>query len=272
MATVYSSEVAVGPYNRIRLRVEYSGTAASCFIEFRRVSSWTDTWADYQATISLNGVTQSAPYSYSGTVSTTWIAIASASGFSIPRSGGTLSWSFSNPSGGVLGCSGTVDIASTQPSGLSLSNIVAGRDSITANVSVSDWGIGGSTATSYLELSVCTGQSVAQRKWAVNSGRTSPATITVDNNATSSAGSPFTITPNTTYYLTMWASNGASSIGNTAFTQVTTLPAPSAKLYGSYNDQTKEVKKLYGSLNGQTKLIKKLYGSHNGVTKLVYEA
>lgn len=44
----------------------------------------------------------------------------------------------------------------------------------------------------------------------------------------------------------------------------------SAKLYGSVNGQTKEIKKLYGSINGQTKEITKLYGSVNGLTKRIF--
>lgn len=44
-----------------------------------------------------------------------------------------------------------------------------------------------------------------------------------------------------------------------------------AKLYGSVNGRSKEIKTLYGSVNGQSKEITKLYGSVNGVSKLIYE-
>ena len=274
MATAYSEEVAIGSYNRIRLRVEHSGTSASCYIEFRRTSTWTDTWGDDAASITFNGQTVAAPYWYTGTVDGNWRTIDSAAGFTVPIAGGTFSWHFNNPlTGSVLDCGGTITIASqaTPPTGLSISNIVAGTDSFTADVSVTGWGTGGSTANSYSELSVCTGQSAAQRKWQIASGRNNTVTITVDNNAPHSTGNAFTITPNTTYYLTMYATNGDAGTGNSVFTQVTTLPASSVKMYGSVNDQAKQIKKMYGSVNGARKKIVKIYGSVNGSAKLIYE-
>lgn len=117
MATAYSGEVNPGGtgYNRIRLRVEYSGTSATCYIEFRRTSTWSDTWGDDAASITFNGQTVSAPYWYTGTVDGTWRTIDSASGFTVSTSGGTYSWSFNNPlTGSVLQCSGTIDIPAQQ--------------------------------------------------------------------------------------------------------------------------------------------------------------
>lgn len=58
--------------------------------------------------------------------------------------------------------------------------------------------------------------------------------------------------------------------GSSAGPTLSVTTARDVKLYGSVNNQTKEVQKLYGSVNGQTKLIKKLYGSENGLTKLIY--
>lgn len=254
MATAYSEEVNPGGtgYNRIRLRVEYSGTSATCYIEFRRTSSWSATWGDDGASITFNGQTVSAPYWYTGTVDSTWRTIDSASGFTVPLSGGTFSWHFNNPiQGSVLDCGGTITIASqvTPPSGLSISNITATSDSVSATVSVTAWN-GGSSATRFRTLSLCTGQSVSQRKYQRVYGDSTSSTITIDNNTVDSEGNAFTITPNTTYYVTMYASNGDASTGNTSFTQVTTLPAPSAKLYGSVNNQAKRIQKLYGAGTG----------------------
>ena len=115
MATAYSAAVSPGGYNLIRLRVEYTGTSATCYIEFSRTSSWTDTWGDDAASITFNGQTVSAPYWYTGTVDGTWRTIDSASGFTVSTSGGTYSWSFNNPlTGSVLQCSGTIDIPAQQ--------------------------------------------------------------------------------------------------------------------------------------------------------------
>ena len=52
---------------------------------------------------------------------------------------------------------------------------------------------------------------------------------------------------------------------------VSIIPATSVKLYGSVNNQAKEIKRLYGSVNNQSVRIRKLYASVNGRSKLIYE-
>lgn len=258
MATAYSNEVVVGPYNRIRLRVEYSDTSASCHIEFRRTSTWTDSWSDSAASITFNGQTVSSPYSYSGTVDTNWREIASASGFSIPISGGTFSWSFNNPSSyAVLGCSGDITIGSqvVAPSVPTLSIVSVTNNSIEVSYGTASFGTPAS-GTVYLYGGTATAPTVQ-----IASSTTTGQSTFVWTGLTSS----------TTYYLRSNATNGsATSAYSTEVTATTTASTPA--LYGSVSGQTKKVKKLYGAVNGQTKLIKKLYGSENGVTKLVYEA
>lgn len=128
MATAYSDEVAPGgsQWNRIRVKCDYSGTSATITIQFRRTQAYSSRWYDSQASITFNGQTKSAPYDYSGTVGTSWIDLDSASGFTIPTSGGTFSWSFNNPGGGaVLQCSGTIYIGSQaqKPSGGHMDNV-----------------------------------------------------------------------------------------------------------------------------------------------------
>ena len=46
--------------------------------------------------------------------------------------------------------------------------------------------------------------------------------------------------------------------------------ATTVKLYGSVNNQAKEIRKLYGSVNGKAVRIRKLYGSVNGKSKLIF--
>lgn len=62
-----------------------------------------------------------------------------------------------------------------------------------------------------------------------------------------------------------------NSTGSTPVHTVSIVPATTIKLYGSVNNQSKEIKKLYGSVGGQSKRIRKLYGSVNGRSKLIYE-
>lgn len=108
MSTIYSGEVAVGTYNRIRIKCDYSGTSATLTIQFRRTQAYTSTWASDYATLTFNGQSKNANYSYSGTVGTSWIDLKSISGYTISSAGGTFNWSFVDNA--VLGCSGTITI------------------------------------------------------------------------------------------------------------------------------------------------------------------
>lgn len=62
-----------------------------------------------------------------------------------------------------------------------------------------------------------------------------------------------------------------NSTGTTPVRTVSIVPATTVKIYGSVNDQAKEIRKLYGSVNGKAVRIRKLYGSVNGRSKLIFE-
>ena len=126
----------------------------------------------------------------------------------------------------------------SSPTGLALSDIIPGTDGFTGTVSVTGWGTGGTTAGRHKELSVCTSNTPDQRKKVKVYEDTLSTTITVDNTATLYDGAIFTITPNTTYYLTMWASNGASGTGNSSFTQVVTKAGAPTVSLDSVTDTT----------------------------------
>ena len=66
MATVYSAEVAVGTYNRIRIQCDYSGTTANLTVQFRRTVSYTGRFYDSGATLVFNGQSKGAAYNYNG--------------------------------------------------------------------------------------------------------------------------------------------------------------------------------------------------------------
>lgn len=61
-----------------------------------------------------------------------------------------------------------------------------------------------------------------------------------------------------------------NSTGTTPVRTVNIVPATTVKLYGSVNNQAKEIRKLYGSVNGKAVRIRKLYGSVNGRSKLIF--
>lgn len=62
-----------------------------------------------------------------------------------------------------------------------------------------------------------------------------------------------------------------NSAGTTPVYTLNIVPTTTVKLYGSVNNQAKEIKKLYGSVGGEAKKIVKLYGSVNGRSRLIYE-
>ena len=188
MATVYSSEVSVGTYNRIRIKCDYSGTSATLTVQFRRTSSYTTTWSDTQATLTLGGTEKAAAYNYTGTVGESWVDLRPAiSGYTISTSGGTYNWVFNNPgSSSVLGCSGTITIPaqSTPPTDLAISNISSTTNTVTATVSVSSWGGAGDANSRYRNLSVLetSDKSTSPRRYERVYGNTMSSAITVDNN------------------------------------------------------------------------------------------
>lgn len=61
-----------------------------------------------------------------------------------------------------------------------------------------------------------------------------------------------------------------NSTGTTPVYTANITPAATVKLYGSVNNQAKEIHKLYGSVNGKAVRIYKLYGSVDGHSKLIF--
>lgn len=79
-----------------------------------------------------------------------------------------------------------------------------------------------------------------------------------------------------TFHLTVYSATTLylrreNNSGVTPVQSVNIVPATTVKLYGSVNNQSKEIHKLYGSVNNQAVRIRKLYGSVNGRSKLIYE-
>lgn len=153
MATVYSAEVEVGSYNRIRIKCDYSGTTANLTIQFRRTSSYTTTWRDTGARLIFNNnQDKDASYAYTGTVGTTWVDLRpTITGYTISTSGGTYNWQFTQPAGGVLGCSGTITIPaqSTVPTKPTISATGNGKATNKVTYGTTSFGSAGS-GTVYL--------------------------------------------------------------------------------------------------------------------------
>lgn len=210
MATVYSNEVSVGTYNRIRLKVDYSGTSATVTIQFRRTSTYSTTWADSAATLTFNGTEKSAAYSYTGSVGTSWIDLRPAiSGYPISMAGGTYSWRFNNPNASsVLGCSGTVTIPSQAgtPSGLSATFISHTWNSVTASAKVDSWNGTGSDLQFVLN-SDPDDFDHSRRAYTVATTGTSGQKTATNSNYDWEFDSNFVLKGCVDYYLSAWCTN-----------------------------------------------------------------
>lgn len=242
MATVYSSEVAVGSYNRIRIKCDYSGTSATLTVQFRRTSAWTDTWRDDTATLVFNGQTKPAAYNYSGTVpaSSDWsnpITLVTVSGYTISTSGGTYSWKFNNPQeASVLGCSGNITVPGqgSAPSGGSITDVTPGTNSITMTGGVSSIGTGGSsTNVELVVLNAPYTQGGVPQRYERFHTLTDTKTIT---NSSPAANGGITISPNTQYYIGVYASNGALDYRYNGGTTVTLAEAPTVTVASTTTD------------------------------------
>lgn len=118
----------------------------------------------------------------------------------------------------------TFDASDVGPTGLTFSNISATKDRISANVSVSSWGTGGSMADRYLELNASpTGSPDARRFQKSYAPTGSQKYITITNSSEVLGG--VNLTPNTLYYLWAYASNGSqSSSTSSTGTNIVTKP------------------------------------------------
>lgn len=243
MATVYSDEVAVGTYNRVRIKCDYSGTSATLSVEFRRTSSWTDSWYDPGATLAFNGVSKSAAYSYSGTVGTGWITLVGGiSGYSVSTSGGTYDWTFSNPSGGVLGCSGklTIPAQGSAPSGGYINNLASHWDSTNNEVVVTTTAAG-VTDTGGVAL-VSVNWNITEQPYTMGIARisrviTNGSASALSNSLNTYTGSTISVLPNSTYYRGLYATN---SVGEYRYNggSFTTVCAPATVSLSSVTETT----------------------------------
>jgi len=124
----------------------------------------------------------------------------------------TISWSATDNAGAYFGGSGSTTITvPSAPTGLTRSNTVISPTSVSATLSITSWGVGGTQADRYLELSVVNAELTKRNYKRAYIGTSTSANITVDNSATSepTTHKEITIGPNDHYYLVEYATNGA---------------------------------------------------------------
>lgn len=134
------------------------------------------------------------------------------------------------------------DPSISPPTGLNVSNVTATQTTVTANVSISGWGVG--SGTRYRELQVWAANMSGDRRYQAVTGDATSGNITCNN---SSSGS-LTITQNTKYWIGGYASNGSANTGSQPFGTVVTLP-PAATC--SFNSATKNSIKVNWAVANQ---------------------
>lgn len=304
----------------------------------------------YSASVTVNGTTYSSwsGNMYNGTVMlSNTTRIYHTGEFSFSASAGIAQYSSSSWYSG--NGSWTLPARGTVPTGLNVSITSVQDTGATMKVTLDSYGTPSGEANRYIEASIM-GQSTygGKYRWAAKKAVTS-ATITVNNNSTTSSSNPLTIVPNTKYWYGAYATNTVmstntvkgtfitlpayisdvvvndvgggevvvsvvhasegtattayteysynktdwtsiqdtfrltvhsattiyvrrrNSTGTTPVRTVSIVPATTVKIYGSVNNQAKEIRKLYGSVNGKAVRIRKLYGSVNGRSKLIFE-
>ena len=271
MPSVYSEPHWTGDYTYTRVRVDYEGARATANLLYTRTNEYAGETSCVNATFAFGGASTVFSATKYGKMTDEPVATVP---FAIPTSGGDYNGSTSGAY--LFSFTGGVHIPAqvSPPAGLSLSNIIPHQTGFTADVSISNWGDGGTESERYLELSVCAENgSYQNRRYVQIYGSNLTQTIAVDN--VSELGN-IIIQPDTTYYLTMYASNGAASIGNTTYIQSKTLAAQpvleSNKLYfPDANNKAKKAITLYVPVGGVSQEVEKLYASKNGKSILVYE-
>lgn len=260
MATTYSSEVSVGTYNRIRIKCDYSGTSATLTIQFRRTSTYTGTWGDTQATLVFNGQSKAAAYNYSGTVGSDWVDLrASISGYTIPSSGGTFSWTFNNPGGSsVLGCSGTLTIPSqaVAPSNGYIGTLTSfwdeGRDEIVVQASQVTVNDGGAALTSFFlfadTVAYASGDSTRTAHRIIGGNGATNVRISTGTHYVTANTTPVWMLGNQRIYTGLYAANSAGGYGYytaAGAPSVVTVPPPPSFTVGSTTTTTSQTVTIY---------------------------
>lgn len=247
MATEYSNEVSVGTWNRIRLKVDYSGTSATCTIQFKRTAPRTDSWSDSLATLTFNGQEKAAPYSHVGYVGTDWIDIKTVSGYTITGAAQTYNWRFNNPqSASVLGCSGSIslDATTTKPSGwgASVNTAETKWNSIKGTASITSWGTPSTGSEVQFIVNKVSGTWGDRFAYKVASGNTmsgSKACTTANADWTSSStlATTWPIKGCMDFYYGVWANNSGNASDGKIFTTLAHTP-PSPLTAFSKSDPT----------------------------------
>lgn len=130
-----------------------------------------------------------------------------------------------SPDGNFAFTLGGIPSAESAPTGLAISNITPYDDYISATVSITGWGNGGTESARYRELNVSSNGTEALRRFQKTTGSTLSSTISVNNNSEVMGG--MNIVPNTQYYLWVYATNGSLTT-STPRTGASTVTKPAA--------------------------------------------
>ena len=215
--------------NVISAGVTYTGTSKLYALNIGGSSTGTVSWSYAPLNSNQEYTVDERTWTYSG-------------GDTISAS--ALWWSYVYGSADITSLNNTwkVPVFTTPPTGLSVSDITKSTNSFTANVSITGWGQGGTTAGRYRELQVWTytasGLSTP-RRYQPQYGSELSGYITVDNNSLDTDG--LIITPNTSYVIGAFATNGASNTSSQRVGAATTLAEAPTLSVTTIGDESVEI-------------------------------
>ena len=225
MATFFSDQIVAYwinldnyVYGTLTGNVSRSGTTITLSSMQLSVRTRYQSWGTMNITFYVNGVATALALNPTGT-----FALNNAS-FTAPigQTSASVGWSSSDGYSGSFTV--TFPAGASAPTGLAISNVAPSVDSVTATVSVTGWGSGG-TGTNYKVLHICSNQTHDYTRYETVQGNELSSNITVNNNSLG----VITLTGNTTYYTYARADNG-TLFSETGYSPVTTLaPALTAK-------------------------------------------
>lgn len=174
--------------------------------------------------------------------------------------------------------SSTITVSSSSSTGATALAVVGNTQyhygAYASNTSLSISTVGGTFTTRPAYITSITANDVGQGEvyFTVNhategSAEAVTTELSYDQDAWQTVSDEFhlTLSEQTTIYV-----RRTNSSGSTPVFSISVTPSTRVKLYGSVNNQAKEIRKLYGSVNGKAVRIRKLYASVNGRSKLIF--
>ena len=242
LSVPYAMRVSGNVYRIDPWNIRVEGTA--------QLKQTSNTWGYEQINTEIDGLLGRAmhkPRTTSYTANgTTWNRNFGGN-FNVGTGAGTFRGTFhgasTTTSGATVGSEQYLDFScayptgATTPTGLSVSTVRTTENTVTANVGLTSWGEG-ATSARYRELQVGTANNTTNQYFQAQGGSALSGDITVS--LSSNKRGTISLTPNTRYYIGLYATNGSLGTGS-QFPNVTAVTLATATITPSVIEPNKIV-------------------------------